>query len=79
MWLRNGILVHVGTSFSHGSGGSGMCWDPKALFPNRDKYSYSIDEQLALVKRCFVCRRGKERVAGSVSLTYGAVGIALEN
>lgn len=73
------MLVHVGTSFSHGSGRSGVWRDPKALFPNRDKYSHSIGKQSALVERCFVWRRGKERVAGSFSLTYGAVGISVKN
>jgi len=62
-------MVHVGIKFSHGSGGSGMCWDPKALFPTRDKHGHSIGRQSALVERCFVWRRGKEKVAGSVSLT----------
>ena len=38
-----------------------------------DKRCQEIDKQPALVERCNVWRRGRERVSGSVSLTYGAV------
>ena len=48
--------------------------DPKVLFLGRDSGRPWIGRQSAFaLERCCVWRRGRERVAGSVSLTYGAV------
>ena len=56
-----------------------MYWDPKALFLDRDSDCQRIGKQSALVvERCGVWRRGRERVSGSVSLTYGAIVLAAE-